>query len=72
MNPNKNTRSLLTIRQFSDRHPAFSVSSIRALRFYQDTNGFSGAFLSLGSRVILDEDLFFQCLDGLNEKGVAA
>ena len=72
MNPNQNTRSILTIRQFSDRHPAFSVSSIRALRFYQDTNGLSDAFLSPGSRVFIDGDLFFQCLDRLNEKGVAA
>jgi hypothetical protein len=65
-------RSVLTIQQFSDLHPAFTTSSLRSIRFYQESNGFAEAFLTLGSRVLIDEDLFFKCLDRLNGKEAAS
>ena len=53
---------LLTIGQFSQRHPAFSQAGLRWIRFNEETNGFSPAFLNVNSRVLIDEDRFFQII----------
>ena len=66
------TRKVSTISGFSGKHPAFSPSALRNLRFYQKENGFSDAFLTLGRRVLIDEEKFFECLDRLNGKGDAS
>jgi len=42
------TPVLLTFRQFADRHPAFSESSLRWLRFQEASNGFATAFVRVG------------------------
>ena len=54
------TPSLLTIRQFSERHPAFSEASLRWLRFNERSNGFARAFVTVGRRVLVDEMEFFR------------
>jgi len=59
-------RNLYTINRFSDRHQAFTTASLRNIRFYQNENGFSEAFLTLGRKVLIDEDKFFDCLDKNN------
>ena len=59
-------KTLSTISLFSKKHPAFTQSSLRGLRFYQYTNGFSDAFLNQGRKVLIDEDKFFECLDKIN------
>jgi hypothetical protein len=59
-------RNLYTISGFSEKHQAFSPASLRNLRFYQNENGFSDAFLTLGRKVLIDEEMFFQCLDRIN------
>ena len=60
-------------RQFADKHPAFSVSSLRWLRYgadgirrYRgdreeviDANGFADAFVKVGGRCLVDEGEFF-------------
>ena len=56
-------RHLYTVPQFAERHPAFPVTSLRWLRFNQDRNGFSEAFLKVEGRVLVDEDVFFAVLD---------
>ena len=57
---------LLTIKQFSERHPAFSEASIRWLRFNQAANGFADAFRAVGSRVLINEDRFFALIEEQN------
>jgi len=59
-------RNLSTINGFSGKHPAFSKASLRNIRFYQKENGFSDAFMTLGRKVFIDEDKFFECLDKIN------
>jgi hypothetical protein len=54
--------SLLSIKQFAARHSAFTEGSLRWLRFEAATNGFASAFVTIGRRVLIDEDLFFQCV----------
>ena len=57
---------ITTIRGFSEKHPAFTVPGLRNLRFHQEVNGFADAFLTVGRKVLIDEDQFFECLDRIN------
>jgi hypothetical protein len=67
------TRVVLTVRQFSKRHPAFSEGSLRDLIFKSQSrhsskglvpgNGLDAALLRLGRRVLIDEQRFFEWLD---------
>ena len=59
-------RNLSSFSAFSKKHSdAFTVPSLRWLRFKEDTNGFAGAFVNVGRRVLVDEDRFFECVDRL-------
>jgi hypothetical protein len=62
------TPTLLTFRQFSERFPAISESSLRWIRFNQEKNGFAPAFLRLGRRVLVDQDRFLEILFGHNRR----
>jgi hypothetical protein len=71
------SRSLLTVRQFSERYPAFSQASLRWLIFQSTPryrtiagkrhllpgNGLNSALVRLGRRVLLDEARFFDWMD---------
>jgi hypothetical protein len=50
-----------TVQQFSKKHPAFSVGSLRSLIFNASTNGLneSGAIVRVGRRILLNETKFF-------------
>jgi len=58
-------RHLLTIRQFSERHPAFPEGSLRWHVFRASQNGLErlDAVKRIGRRVYLDEDRFFTWVD---------
>lgn len=65
--------NLLTVRQFSERYPAFSQGCLRQLIFYSQArktshgevldNGLSKALVRIGRRVLIDEARFFEWLD---------
>jgi len=69
-------RTLLTVKQFSQRHPAFSEGSLRFQIFNAEPrktsrgeiagNGLSAALVRLGRKVMIDEAAFFAWLDGQN------
>lgn len=59
---------LLTFRLFAEKHPAFSQAALRNLRFHQESNGFSGAFKTLGKRVYIDEPAFFRIIEEQNRQ----
>jgi len=73
--------TLLTVRQFSDKHPAFSAGSIRQLIFASQPrktsrgnlpgNGLNIALVRLGRKVLIDEAKFFEWLDR-QQRGNAA
>lgn len=50
-----------TVKQFSQKHPAFPEGGMRNRIFYQETNGMkkAGAVLRLGRKVLIDEARFF-------------
>ena len=76
--PPQQPRILLSVRQFSERHPAFSESGIRHLihcagerdrsKGKLPGNGLkeAGALLKCGRRVVIDEARFFDWLDQRN------
>ncbi|MCX7111776.1 MAG: hypothetical protein NTX45_16940 [Proteobacteria bacterium] len=72
------TRNLLTIKQFSDRHKAFSQAAIRNYIFKAAPvitnkatipgNGFDACMVRIGRKILIDEDAFFSWLDRINGK----
>jgi len=69
-------RTLLTVRQFAERNPAFSQGALRSLIFLSQPrrtskgdvqgNGLSVALVRVGRKVLIDEVLFFEWLDEQN------
>jgi len=62
--------SYFTVKQFSERHPAFTVGSLRALIFDGKTNGLteSGAVVRINRRVLVNESKFFSWLEMGNKR----
>jgi len=60
-----------TVKQFSQRHPAFPEGGLRHRIFHAESNGLaeSGAIIRNGRRVLIDEERFFAWL---RERGAAA
>ena len=50
----------MTIRQFVEKHPAFTIGGIRAEIFNAETNGLeeSGALIRVNRKIILHERLY--------------
>lgn len=49
----------LTVRQFADKHPAFTNGGIRSLLFYRYEDAEkSGAVVRFGRRILIDEPRF--------------
>lgn len=67
---------LLTVKQFSSKHSAFSVYSLRNLIADAENrysskgeisgNGLAPAIVRIGRRVLLDEDKFFEWVNQKN------
>ena len=55
--------TLLTVRQFAERHKAFSEAGLRYLIFHADTNGMAKCLRRVGRRVLIDESVFFECIE---------
>lgn len=52
--------TISTIEQFCQRHPAFTPGGIRHIRFHEKDNGFAKAFIQIGRRVYIHEEMFFE------------
>ncbi len=67
---NQMQRNLQTFRQFAEKNPAFSQSSLRNLtqrfktfRGLIEGNGLDFALIRLGRKVLIDESRFFVWVD---------
>ncbi len=57
------SETILTIKQFSDKHPAFSESSIRWMLHKKDQRpGFEDCYYRISNRVYIKEQAFFDWL----------
>ncbi len=65
--------NLLTIKQFSVKHPAFPEGGLRFRIFNADKNGMAeaGVIVRNGRRVLLNEERFFEWLDSQNQRASA-
>lgn len=69
--------NLLTVRQFSNKHPAFTQGSLRNLIFLSSSrkkskgivtgNGLNVALVRIGRKLLIDESKFFQWIDEQQE-----
>ena len=57
-----NTPTLLTVAQFSEKHPAFPIGGLRYQIFHEKENGLaeSGAIIRFGRKVLIDETRFLK------------
>ena len=56
------TTRLIPIPQWGAYHPEGPPEGgLRHLRFHCDSNGFKEAFVTIGSRVYIDERKFYEC-----------
>ena len=58
--------SLLTVKQFSEKYPAFPEGGMRHRIFHADNNGFGRCIRRVGAKVLIDEAIFFKCIDEQN------
>lgn len=73
-------RTLLTVKQFADKHPAFSQGSLRNLIFLASPrpasngkipgNGLDMALVRIGRKLLIDEKMFFEWVE--QQQGVRA
>jgi hypothetical protein len=61
--------NLLTVRQLSEKYPAFPQGGIRHLIFHEKENGFDIVTIRLGRKVLISEEAFLDYV--LNQKGRA-
>ena len=50
----------LTVRQLSEKYPAFPQGGIRHLIFHSETNGFDSVITRVGRKVLIDEGAFLE------------
>ena len=58
----------LTVKQFIEKHVAFTNGGMRALIFNAETNGLTkaGAIVRIGRKVLISEEMFFSWIDVQN------
>ena len=59
---------LIPITDWNQYHPWPPTGGMRHLRFHENAKGFSGAFIKVGRRVLVDEARFFECVK--NQEGI--
>ena len=57
-----------TFKQFRVKNPWATDGGLRWLRFNQSKNGFSKAFVTIGRRVLIDEEEFFRVVREQNSQ----
>ena len=65
---NEVTSSLITVRQFCDKHPWPSEGGLRWLIFNAKENGFAKCVVRIGRRVLIDEKAFFRWAESHRER----
>ncbi|MEM7618677.1 MAG: hypothetical protein AAF244_04765 [Pseudomonadota bacterium] len=60
--------NLLTVKQFSQKHPAFSEASLRYHIFNEESNRLSPALLRVGRKILIKEEAFFNWIENQGGK----
>lgn len=61
--------TLLTVNQFAEKQPAFTIGGLRSLIFNECSNGLakSGAVIRIGRKVLINETKFFAWVEAQNQ-----
>ncbi|MGY6278295.1 hypothetical protein [Methylomonas sp. MgM2] len=61
----------LTVRQFCEKHKAFTAGGLRALIFNEHQNGLAqaGAIVRIGRKVLINEEKWFAWIESQNAGG---
>jgi hypothetical protein len=57
---------LIPVPKWNEFHPWPPPGGMRYLIFNAKRNGFAKAFKRVGKRVLIDEEVFFECIDEKN------
>lgn len=57
-------RRLIPVGKWTEHHAWPPIGGLRHLIFYADKNGFNKAIIRCGRRILIDENAFFEWLDG--------
>lgn len=60
--PNSTTPTLLTVKQFCERHKWATEGGLRSILFHRETNGFKNCIVRMGRKILLDEAEVFEWL----------
>ncbi len=55
--------NLLTVKQFAQKHSAFSEASLRYHIFHEKTNDLSFALVRVGRKILIKEAAFFDWIE---------
>jgi len=59
-------KKFITVPDWSKHHSWPPYGGLRHLIHEKDSNGFASAFKKVGSRILIDEDEFFRCIERNN------
>ncbi len=62
--------NLLTVKQFSQKHKAFPEGGLRYIIFHADNNGYGRCIKRVLGKVLIDEAIFFECVEEQNKLAV--
>lgn len=62
----ENHNRIIPVTKWNDYHPWPSVSGLRHLIFFSESNGFNKVIRRVGRRVLIIEEEFFRWVDGQN------
>ena len=60
---------ILTVKQFSQKFPAFTEASLRYLIFHSNSNGLHCCLRRIGRKILIIEAEFFNWLDSQDQGG---
>lgn len=64
-------RRLIPLTHWPQYHAFPPIGGLRHLVFHSKSNGFDKCIRRVGRRVLIDEGLFFEWLDGQNQSGAS-
>ncbi len=66
MNDQRNSRRFIPLTKWNEYHPWPPLGGLRHLVFFKKQNGFHRVVKKVGSRILLDEQAFFEWVDEHN------
>lgn len=64
----KQQTRLIPVTRWNEFHPWPAIGALRNIRQHCRSNGFAGAFVKIGARVLVNEKAFFECVNRQNEQ----